>query len=56
MENEKPGGVTDENGVFQCQVVKGLYNVTIEHPKSGEIIHREISVTRKNTEDIFVLL
>ncbi|WOH04923.1 hypothetical protein DCAR_0624335 [Daucus carota subsp. sativus] len=53
---KKLEGVTDENGVFQCQIVKGLYNVTIEHPKTGEIIQREISVTRKNTEDIFVLL
>lgn len=53
---QKLEGVTDMNGVFQYQIVKGLYNMTVEHPKTGQIIKREVLVTSKNTEDIFIQL
>ncbi|KAL8097485.1 endo-1,4-beta-xylanase 5-like [Apium graveolens] len=53
---KKLEGVTDQNGVFQHRIVKGLYNLTVEHPNTGQIIRMEVSVTSKNTEDIFIQL
>lgn len=49
-------GFTDKNGVFQYQIVKGSYNLTVEHPNTGQIIRKEVRVTSKNTEDIFIQL